>query len=276
MPELPEVQTVVDDLNKAGLCARTIHKAAVFWPRSVSPHSVEEFCKLVQGCQIMGVYRRAKYICITLSSGRTLLMHLRMSGRLKLDNGGGGRNAHEQLIFELDNNWQLRFHDTRKFGRIQVVDSARQALAHLGPEPLDPDFTAAAFYAQLTGCHRQLKPLLLDQGFISGLGNIYVDEALYGAQLHPCRISATLSPSEARVLLRSIRTVLRRGIRNSGTSLGNGLANFTSVEGRHGSNSQGLQVFRRTNSPCFRCSTLIERIIVGQRSTHLCPQCQKP
>ena len=274
MPELPEVQTVVNDLLASGIVGRTITGARVFWPRSVAMPSAEAFCQALPGRAIERVWRRAKYLIMDLSGGDHLLAHLRMSGRIHLVAPDEPRAKHEHIVIDLDDGRQIRLHDTRKFGRMYLVREFDAVLGHLGPEPLSGDFTAAILLARLHEHDRQLKPLLLDQAFLAGLGNIYTDEALWEAQIHPCRRSSSISEEEARRLHRAIQSVLRRGIENAGTSLGNGKANFYSVKKRQGRNARALNVFRRTDLPCPRCATRIERIIVGQRSTHLCPACQ--
>ena len=274
MPELPEVETVVNDLLASGIVGRTITGARVFWPRSVAMPSAEAFCQALPGRAIERVWRRAKYLIMDLSGGEHLLAHLRMSGRIHLVAMDEPRAKHEHIVIDLDDGRQIRLHDTRKFGRMYLVREFDAVLGHLGPEPLSGDFTADILLARLHEHDRQMKPLLLDQAFLAGLGNIYTDEALWEAQIHPCRRSSSISEEEARRLHRAIQSVLRRGIENAGTSLGNGKANFYSVKKRQGRNAQALNVFRRTDLPCPRCATRIERIIVGQRSTHLCPACQ--
>ncbi|MCP4716539.1 MAG: DNA-formamidopyrimidine glycosylase, partial [Deltaproteobacteria bacterium] len=179
------------------------------------------------------------------------------------------------VILRFNDQRELRFHDTRKFGRIFLLSNPATVLDKLGPEPLDKAFTLRVFTALLLPRKRLLKPLLLDQNIIAGLGNIYVDEALWEARLHPCRIAASLTPAETKALHRAIPRVLKRGLKNLGTSLGTGKANFYSVAGRSGRNRDQLNVFRRTGEPCLSCSATIKRIIVAQRSTHLCPDCQR-
>jgi formamidopyrimidine-DNA glycosylase len=179
------------------------------------------------------------------------------------------------LILRLDAGRELRFRDTRKFGRWYLLDDAETKLGGLGPEPLSPKLTAQAFGRRLAARKAMLKPLLLNQTFIAGLGNIYVDEALWDAGLHPERTSDSLRAAQRRRLHRSIRKVLRRGIESTGTSLGAGLTNFRTLEGGYGSNKDNLKVFRRAGQPCLRCGTAIKRMIVGQRGTHICPRCQR-
>ncbi|MFC1592185.1 bifunctional DNA-formamidopyrimidine glycosylase/DNA-(apurinic or apyrimidinic site) lyase, partial [Thermodesulfobacteriota bacterium] len=274
MPELPEVQTVVNDLVAAGLPGAEILRAEVFWDRSISAPGARDFCRRIAGRRITAVRRRAKYIVFDLSGGCSLLLHLRMSGRLHLQKKGSPRDKHEHVVLGLADGRELRLHDTRKFGRLGLVADAASALDHLGPEPLSKEFTQKLLGSILHSRRRMLKPLLLDQGVIAGLGNIYVDEALWEAGLHPCRSSDSLSAQEVRALHRAIPRVLKRGLKNLGTTLGTGQANFYSVANRRGRNSDQLKVFRRTGQPCPRCRSAIERIVVGQRSTHVCPQCQ--
>ncbi len=274
MPELPEVQTVVDDLIAAGFEKKTIVGAEVFWPRSIARPSHTVFCKKIRNRETVAIRRRGKYIVFDFACGTSLLLHLRMSGRLHVASADSMRDKHEHVVVHYADDRQLRLHDTRKFARLYLVGSADEILKNLGPEPLDPGFTASVLGTLLLSRKRQLKPLLLDQTVIAGLGNIYVDEALWEAGLHPCRSSADLTEGEIKALHRAIPRVLKRGLRNLGTTLGTGQANFYSVARRRGRNRDRLNVFRRTGLPCPRCSTTVERIIVGQRSTHVCPVCQ--
>jgi len=274
MPELPEVQTVVNDLVAVGLCGATITEVEVFWPGSIALPAPHIFRRALRSQRLTGIHRRAKYIVFDFAAGGSLFIHLRMTGRLHLSAPEVPRSTHEHVILFFDAGRQLRLHDTRKFGRMSFVSEAARITATLGPEPLEPGFTADVFTELVRARHRQLKPLLLDQAFIAGLGNIYADEALWQARLHPCRPADSLSCSEARALHRAIVCVLRRGIRNLGTTLGESTTNFYSVSRRRGDNSRHLRVFRRTGLPCPRCRTSIRRMLVGQRSTHICPLCQ--
>ena len=275
MPELPEVQTIVDDLNAADLIGMPITGARVFWPRTIAEPSPRLFCNHLKNHKFTAIERRGKYLVFNIDNGSTLLLHLRMSGRLHLVSSNTPRIKHEHVIISFHDGRQLRFHDTRKFGRIHLLDDPAKILNRLGPEPLTKNFTAELLAERLRQRKRLLKPLLLDQECIAGLGNIYVDEALWNAKLHPNRIAASLSIPEIKALHRAIPKVLKRGLKNLGTSLGTGEANFYSVARRRGRNKDELKVFRRTDLPCPRCKAPIERIIVGQRSTHLCPECQK-
>ena len=274
MPELPEVQTIVNDLKAAGLEGQSFEAARVFWSRTIAEPSAKAFCRRIKDRKITAIRRRGKFIVFELQNDSHLLMHLRMSGRLHLVAPDQPRQKHEHVLLSLSGGQQLRFHDTRKFGRLYLTPEADHILGRLGPEPLAKEFTHKRLAERLKPRKRLLKPLLLDQAFIAGLGNIYVDEALWEAKIHPCRMAAALSQTEIENLHRAIPRVLKRGLKNLGTSLGTGKTNFYSVAQHQGRNSDQLNVFRRTGRPCPRCRTIIERIIVGQRSTHICPKCQ--
>ncbi len=274
MPELPEVETVVRGLRAAGLVGRTITSAHVYWPRiiaNLTPHACRS---RIRGLRIEGVRRRAKYIVVDLSGEQVLLIHLRMTGQLSLTPTTQPRKPHQHIVLDLDDGRSLRYKDTRKFGRWHLVHDPGPILNRLGPEPLARAFSADAFVSLLKTRKGKLKPLLLNQDIIAGLGNIYVDEALFDAGLHPEKACNTLSETQLRKLYCSIRKVLRRGIRTGGTTLGSGQTNFYSVAGRRGRNQDGLRVFRRDGEACPTCGAVIQRLIVGQRSTHVCPRCQ--
>jgi formamidopyrimidine-DNA glycosylase len=274
MPELPEVETVVNDLRDAGLVGRRVVKARVYWARTIATSSARQFCRDIEGQRFAELSRRAKYVIASLSNGQGLLVHLRMTGNLRFRDAGTPRDPHEHVVLMLDDGRELRFRDTRKFGRWYLLDDVGQKLDLLGPEPLASGFTGHRFHTMISGRRGVLKPLLLNQEFIAGLGNIYVDEALWDAALHPRRTAQSLSDEEVTALYRAIRKVLRRGVRSLGASLGKAQTNFYSVGGRRGRAQDGFKVFRRTGNPCPRCKTPIERVVIAQRSTHLCPTCQ--
>lgn len=274
MPELPEVETIVRDLRRARLADKTITGARVYWPKMVAPLTPRCFTRRLIGRRILRIQRRAKYIVIRLTGGETLLIHLRMTGQFTISADPETRARHEHILITLADGRTLRYRDTRKFGRWQLTNRPESLLGRLGPEPLAAAFKFRAFQEKMRLCRRQLKPLLLDQSILAGLGNIYVDEALWEARLHPRRQSHTLRAVETRRLFRAVRAVLRRGIRNRGTSLGDGRPNFSSLGTARGRNQRWLKVFQRTGRPCPRCGRAIVRLIVGQRSTHICPACQ--
>ncbi len=275
MPELPEVQTIVDDLKAAGLIGRSIVKSTVHWAPTIAGHSAADFRRRIKGQTVREIYRRAKYIIFLFAGGTGLAVHLRMTGRFQLSQGHQERCKHVHVILSFDDGRDLCFHDTRKFGRFFLVDDPGSFLSALGPEPLSPGFTTRELGLRLAGKHRHLKPLLLDQHFVAGLGNIYVDEALWTARLHPLRRADALTPDQIRKLHGAIRHVLRQGLKNAGTTLGRGQNNFYSLGQSRGRNGDQLKVFRRTGEPCPRCGRPIIRIIVAQRSTHICEHCQQ-
>ncbi len=226
MPELPEVQTVVNDLIAAKLVGETIVDSRVYWPKTIATPSVRKFKQRIKGSAIEQISRRGKYITIGLSTVETLLIHLRMTGHLYFAGPEHRPQKHEQVVFTLQSDRRLIFYDPRKFGRFNLTSTPETILDRLGPEPLASGFTTAILARRLGAHKRMLKPLLLDQCFIAGLGNIYVDEALWESRLHPLRRSHTLTPKEIAALYRSIRKVLRKGLKNGGTTLGRGGDHF--------------------------------------------------
>jgi len=274
MPELPEVETVVRDLREHGLEQAVISDVAVRWPRTVGG-APSRFRRALAGRRIVRVSRRAKYIVVALDSGDRLLIHLRMTGKLRFAGFGERPGKHDHVVIALADGRRLFFNDTRKFGRLQLAPADTDPLAGLGPEPLEDAFTREVFRRQLRGKSRLIKPLLLDQTTVAGLGNIYVDEALWQARIHPERRADTLASAEIRRLHAAIRDVLRQAVDNCGTTLGEGKTNFYSVAGHRGRNADALKVFRRDGLPCPRCGTLLVRTVVGQRGTHFCPRCQR-
>ncbi len=274
MPELPEVQTVVNDLRRLGALGACITRVRVFNPRTIATPAPRVFCQRVRGARITDITRRAKFIVLQLDNQHYLLIHLRMSGHLHFVAPDQPRAKHEHVIFSLDDGRDLRFHDTRKFGRMFLTPRIEDITGALGVEPLAAAFTPAVLFDMLHQRARMLKPLLLDQTLIAGLGNIYTDEALWLAKLHPCRRGGTLTRSNVAALHAAIQQVLRKGIRNLGTNLGDGLNHFHLLSDERARNQEELMVYQRTGAPCARCGTLIQRLLVGQRGTHVCPRCQ--
>ncbi len=274
MPELPEVETLVRDLRRAGLAGRRIRAVRLRCPWLIRGCSPGAFASRLKNRIIRGISRRGKFIVFRLSGGAALLVHLRMTGQFRRKRPAAPWERHEHIGLLMDNNREFRYHDTRKFGRWQLTRQAGRILQKLGPEPLADAFRPAQFAADLAQRRRALKPLLLDQSFLAGLGNIYTDEALWEARLHPRRRADSLQRGEARALFLAIRKVLRRGIRDAGTSLGSGKSNFSGLEGRRGKHQNHLRVYQQTGKPCPRCGARIRRLVVSQRSTHICPVCQ--
>jgi len=270
MPELPEVETIVRGLREP-LVGRQFTGVRVGWENLVARPTVGEFERGLVGQRILGLKRRGKYLVFALSGGGSLIIHLRMTGRLLIKNSNDELDKHDHLIFELDDGRELRFNNVRKLGRVYLVDDEDEIVGRLGPEPLDDDFTQADFAALLSARRGMIKPLLLNQQFMAGIGNIYADEALFVARIHPERKADTLTAGEVERLYHAIRQVLAQGIQNRGTTF----SDYLDAEGREGRNQEHLRVFRRTGQPCPRCGTPIERTVVGGRGTYFCPKCQK-
>jgi formamidopyrimidine-DNA glycosylase len=272
MPELPEVETTANELRPY-LLNETICAAHILWPRTVAEPGVTEFEAGVAGRQIMSVGRRGKYLVFVLDNDTAMICHLRMTGRLRVEPPDSSAMAgpHVRAWFELGDGRHLVFSDPRKFGRLWWVPDAGLVTAKLGPEPLDLGFSAADLGARLRRRRVALKALLLDQSVVAGLGNIYADEALFRARLHPLRTGASLSDAEVERLHASIVELLHDAVRGRGTTL----RDYRPPMGQRGNFQDELQVYQRTDQPCVRCGAPIRRIRVTQRSTHFCPNCQQ-
>jgi formamidopyrimidine-DNA glycosylase len=272
MPELPEVQLVADSLAAQIVGHQIIAVSHLDWERMVETHTGFEFATLLAGRRVRAVGRRAKWLLVVLDGGWTLALHLRMSGHLTVVGPEERPGLYTHLALTLDDGRQVFFHDTRKFGRARLLDAAGlQALeaAH-GLEPLSSELTPERLADIMRTRRRQLKPLLLDQRMLAGIGNIYADEALWRAELHPLRSSDTLSDAEIARLHAGIRSALADGLANGGSTL----RDYRNAYGELGSNQQFFNAYGRENQPCPRCGTPIVRTLVGQRGTHFCPTCQ--
>jgi formamidopyrimidine-DNA glycosylase len=266
MPELPEVETLVRRLRPS-LVGSTFTNVTVNWRRSVET-SLDSLCRGLPGLRVLDVSRRGKYIWVALSEGSSLLVHLRMTGDLRVLPPSTVASPHDRVIFHLDDGTQLRFKDQRNFGRIHFSKEPERVLAHLGPEPLAADFSLGDFVRRLDERQRMIKPLLLDQSFVAGLGNIYADETLFLSGIRPDRRANTLTSTEMQRLYQSIRIVLAAAIDHSGSTL----ADRTY---RGGEYQEHLNVYGRESKPCYKCGTLVMRIVLAQRSSHFCPVCQQ-
>lgn len=265
MPELPEVETIARRL-RAPLLGRTFTGVHVGWERTVQMPASELRRRLV-GQRVEDLGRRGKYLVFQLSGGDSLIMHLKMTGDPSVLPVSDPPHQHDRVVFDLDNGYQLRFRDQRKFGRVYLVEDPVRVLGRLGPEPLDDRFTEDDFLALFDGRSARIKSLLLDQGFIAGLGNIYADESLFLAGIQPERRADDLLEEDKRRLYYTIREVLGIAIHQKGTSLADEAY-------RGGSYQQQFLVYGREGQPCARCSSSIRRIRLGQRSAHFCPNCQ--
>lgn len=264
MPELPEVETIARALEPE-LIGRTILSADLGWTRTLATPSPKKFIEQIQGQKIIGVSRRAKYLIIQLKD-YNLMIHLRMSGDLVIRQGKIKPEKHDRLLLYLSNQKYLAFNDTRKFGRVWLTSQPEEILGKLGPEPLEKNFTAQWLFENLHKRKRQIKPLLLDQTFLAGLGNIYTDESLHIAKLHPLSLSNTVTLKQAEALHKAIRAVLKEGIRRNGASI--------DWVYRGGDYQNYFRVYGREGEACLGCGATIQKFTVGQRGTHVCPNCQ--
>lgn len=277
MPELPEVETTAA-LIRPDVVGRTIVRVRASWERSLGGPTEAEFERLVRGARVEDVTRRAKWVVMHLRRGESragsVLCHLRMSGRLVVD-ALSEAPPYERVAIGLEDahgrSTTLRFLDVRKFGRVRFVEDAAAALAELGPEPLEGAFTEAWLWSALRGRSRALKPLLLDQTFLAGLGNIYVDESLFRAGLHPLRRASRVPRAKVRLLHAAIRETLSEAIEREGSSFD---TFYRTPEGQPGSYQDLFRVYGRAGLPCPTCSRPIEKLVVGQRGTHICIRCQ--
>lgn len=270
MPELPEVETTVRALRRP-LVGETFKIAHLYWPRHVETPGPEEFKNRLPGQRIEAIRRRGKYLVFMLSGEDTLIIHLRMTGHLSVVEKDAPLTDHTHTVLELLGEKEVRFRDMRKFGRLYLVSDPAQVLSKLGPEPLAPSFSPDVLADRLQGRSMRLKSLLLDQSFIAGVGNIYADEALHYAGLHPLRGADTLQEKEVVALYHAIQKVLRMGIERQGASIDR----YRNPDGSRGQMQDAVAVFGRTGELCYQCGTPIQRIVVGGRSTHFCPSCQK-
>ncbi|MBI5877984.1 MAG: bifunctional DNA-formamidopyrimidine glycosylase/DNA-(apurinic or apyrimidinic site) lyase [Chloroflexi bacterium] len=275
MPELPEVETVVRRLRPE-LVGRIITRADVYWPRTIESLPPAVFCRRMRGQTVTAIDRRAKYLLFRLSGGATLVAHLRMTGDFSLHAAADRPDGYARARFVLDDGRALWFSDTRKFGRLALTADPDARLSHLGPEPLARQFTPRALAGILSGRPTPIKPFLLDQGRIAGLGNIYADEALHHAAIDPRRPARDLTAAEAERLHAAIQFVLRKGIRLGGSTLHDG--RFRDPSGKRGKMQDEFVVYhdpRREQKTCPRCGTRIAHTVIAQRSAHYCPGCQR-
>jgi formamidopyrimidine-DNA glycosylase len=278
MPELPEVETITRRLRQGTpdlppVPGNRIQSVQVTWGRIIAAPDPEGFKQSLIGKEIIDVRRRAKYLHFPLTEGH-LIGHLRMTGDVRMERRADSANnplptqPYDRVIINFNTNWRMVFVNIRKFGRMWYTEDQNSVFGDLGPEPLAEDFSTKKLYEMAMAHCRQIKPLLLDQSFIAGLGNIYTDESLFKAGIHPLRRSDSLSISEIQSLHRAIRETLTEGLRNFGASL--------DWVYRGGEFQNYFQVYKRQGEPCLVCGTEIIKAIVGQRGTHFCPRCQKP
>lgn len=272
MPEMPEVEVIAEGLRQQ-IVGEVICAVRVRWRRSIDRPDAETFAMRLRGRTIREVRRRGKFVIMDLSQG-CLLIHLRMTGQLLVCDGPDEaleEDKHVHVIISFASGRMLYFRDMRKFGRFYLVDEAEEIVGDLGPEPLTDDFTARALAELFEGRRAQIKSLLLNQHVLAGLGNIYTDESLWRARIHPRRPVDDLDLEEIQRLHSSIREVLRAAVENRGTTL----RSYRDSDGRRGRNQERLAVYGREGEACPRCGQPIERDEVAGRGTHYCPACQQ-
>jgi len=273
MPELPEVETIRRQMDK-GVAGRKVLGVVVRYGGRISPKAAA-FAKGITGAKITSVDRRAKLLVVRLSNGNALVTHLKMTGRYLLVPAGAAPSLHTHVVFRLSGGKDLHFEDTRKFGylRLHRADELEATVfAKYGPEPLERAFTAARFAECLRARPRKkLKPLLLDQSCVAGIGNIYADEGLWRAGVRPQRTVASLTDDELRRLHDGVVTSMRLSLKLGGTSSDN----YVNLFGERGKNAPKLNVYGRGGKPCLRCKKPITKVFFGGRGTHFCRVCQK-
>ncbi len=275
MPELPEVETVRKGLERL-VVGKTIDAVTVLWPRIIELPEVPLFQAFLSGQEIIGVQRRGKFLILKLTDF-DLVSHLRMEGKYEYFPSAQTaiQDKHTHVIFQMQDGSQLQYRDVRKFGRMALVpknqSSKYKGIQQLGPEPLSHDFDKIAFQEALKKKTMAIKPLLLNQKIVVGLGNIYVDESLWLASIHPERLASSLTERETSLLYESIIAVLGQAVEAGGTTI----RTYANALGEAGTFQVSLQVYGQTGQPCTRCQTPIQKIKVAQRGTHFCPTCQK-
>jgi formamidopyrimidine-DNA glycosylase len=267
MPELPEVETIKNELLPHVL-GRTITDVVIFWEKMVRRPAPAEFRLRLIGRRIEALSRRGKYLFFHLDNGEVLVMHMKMTGSLLVDPAD---DRFTRAVIRLDDSKALHFWDPRKFGKMWLEENEAAVSDQLGPEPLDADFTPAVLGRLLHGRKAPIKPVLIDQTVIAGIGNMYADEALYAARLHPLKPAGELSPQEIERLHRAIQKVLRKAMAHKGASV----RNYIRPDGAPGTAHYEFVVAHGVGKVCPHCGGPIERIVVRGRGTYLCPRCQR-
>lgn len=274
MPELPEVETVAGDL-RAEVVGRSVHAARLHLPALLRHPAAARFGPRISGQRIQAVARHGKLLTLRLASGDRLYVHLGMTGRLTVSEAAALVLPHTHLVLELDDGRQLRYTDPRQFGRLWLGAEAELlaagVLPRLGPDPLTRGFTFDRFTAVLSRRRRPIKSALLDQTLMAGLGNIYADESCYLAGVRPLRRTYRLTVAERRALYRAIREVLRKSIRNRGSSVDN----YRDGRGALGNHQHHLLVYGRAGAPCVRCHQALKKVRLAGRATVYCARCQR-
>jgi len=269
MPELPEVETIKNELLPH-IVGHRITSITLFWDGIVRQPSAEEFCSRLIGQEITAVARRGKYLIFSLTSSEVLIIHLKMTGSLLIKPASAEPDKFIRAILYLDGETALHFRDPRKFGVMWLVKDKKDVVSKLGPEPLEADFTPQLLAQRLNNRTAPIKALLCDQGFIAGIGNMYADEALFAAGIHPLRSGKSLSQDEIERLHQAIQQVLWSAISNKGASVNT----YFRPGGERGTAHFEFKVAHRRNETCPVCSTPLQRIPVRNRGSYFCPNCQ--
>jgi formamidopyrimidine-DNA glycosylase len=273
LPELPEVETIVNDLRPR-IEGRRFTGVSIDCPEMVHLTSVNELRRRLPGQVIKEIARRGKYLIFRLVSGEALILHLRMTGSLLLKRKGEAPpmpSPYIRATFRLDDGMELLFTDRRKLGTISLVKDENEVIGKLGPEPFDPSFTPKALAERLSSHKAPIKAVLCDQEVIAGIGNMYADEALFFAGIHPLREANSLSYVEIKRLHKAVRDVLTKAIGNGGASI----SDYRRPTGEKGTQQYDFYAAHRGGQTCKVCTTPIERITVRNRGTYFCPKCQK-
>jgi len=272
VPELPEVETVRRRLEPV-LTGRRFERVEITDPRLVRPHEPDEVAAELQGERVASVERRGKYLILRFETDRVLLIHLRMTGSLRHSAAGLADDPHRRALVRLDDGSDVAYRDVRRFGTWLLLEPGEldaYLAPRLGEEPLGAPFTAARLGQLLARRRAPVKAALLDQRTLAGMGNIYVDEALWRAKIHPLRPAESLEPNELRRLHRAVRTSLEHGLARQGSTL----RDYKLPDGGSGSMQHEFKVYGRGGDPCDRCGTPIAKIRVAGRGTWFCPACQ--
>ncbi|HKO74981.1 MAG TPA: bifunctional DNA-formamidopyrimidine glycosylase/DNA-(apurinic or apyrimidinic site) lyase [Gaiellaceae bacterium] len=276
MPELPEVETIRSRLAPR-LEGRTLERVEIADPRLTRPEPPEAIARDLEGERIAAVGRRGKYLVLAFESGRHLLVHLRMTGNVEHPAQGGlATDPYRRAVVRLDDGSDVAYRDVRRFGTWALLEPGELddyfAARRLGGEPLERGFTTRVLTESLAGRRAPIKAALLDQRAAAGIGNIYADEALWRAKIHPLRAAGSLDPDEIGRLRKAIRAALEMGIARQGATL----RDYRDPDGRRGRMQDEFKVYGRAGEPCPRCGTPIEKTRAGGRGTWYCPQCQRP
>ncbi|MGR3741593.1 DNA-formamidopyrimidine glycosylase [Companilactobacillus sp. DQM5] len=273
MPEMPEVETVRKGLVQL-VKNKTIHSIEIRYPNIIEGNT-ELFLEILSGAKLINIRRRAKFLIFDFDNEYSMISHLRMEGKYQVRDNVENFDKHVHVIFHFTDKTMLGYRDVRKFGRMKLVKTSElnkdKSLQKLGPEPLSDDFVFDNIYPRITKHKKNIKTVLLDQTVISGLGNIYVDEVLWMSKIHPETSAVMLTNSEIKKIINSSNKEIKTAIEAGGTTI----RSYVDSRGKSGQFQLQLNVYGRQGEPCERCGVKIEKIKVGGRGTHFCPNCQK-